>query len=134
MKKTILAVAMMSILVTACGKDDGNNTTQDPIIGTWQLEQTFTSNVSDDISDCEKQSIIEYHADGSYEATDKFDPEMGVECVEDNYAGTWENKGDNTYDIFTAGEEGAVAFTITFSGGKLIREIDSERYVYISID
>ncbi|MEM9686941.1 MAG: lipocalin family protein [Bacteroidota bacterium] len=133
MKKTILT-AVVSILLTSCGKDDGNTPTQDPIIGTWQLEQTFTNDVSDDISDCEKQSTIEYKADGSYEASDKFDPEMGSACVEDNYTGTWENKGDNAYDIFTTGEDGAVTFTITFSDGKLTRQIDDERYVYISIN
>ncbi len=135
MKKVILLTSVcLASLITSCGSDDdaGSNS-QDLIIGKWQLEQIFTNDVSDDISDCEKESIIEYKADGTYVGTDKFESggTGAPTCVEDNYTGTWENKGNNKYDDLSAGENEAVEFTITFPDGKLTRVFEDEKEVFV---
>jgi major membrane immunogen (membrane-anchored lipoprotein) len=137
MKKIILvATVFLSALFISCGSDDdgGSGITQDLIIGKWKLEQTFTDNVSDNISNCEKESIIEYKADGSYSGTDKLAPNSGTTCNEDSYSGTWKNKGNNKYSDLSTGETVPVEFTITFPEGKLTRVFENEKEVFVKIN
>ena len=130
---------MTTFLFLSCSSDDDSGdsgNTPDPIIGKWQLEQTFTGDVSDDISDCEKETAIEYKADGTYLGMDKFESSGSgtTTCIEDNYTGTWENKGNNKYDDLTTGETEAVQFTITFPDGKLTRVFEDEKEVFVKMN
>ncbi|MEK6153862.1 lipocalin family protein [Flavobacteriaceae bacterium 3-367] len=92
---------------------------QDPVIGKWQLEQYITDGV-DDTTDCDRQSILELKADGTYVVLYKYEPSSGTICDEETFTGTWENKGNDKYSFLSAEENEASESTITFEEGKMV--------------
>ena len=57
-KQTVISILILFMAFSACKKDDMED--QDPIIGKWGLEQQYVDGVSEDISDCQKQSVFEF--------------------------------------------------------------------------
>ncbi len=120
MKKiTLFATLILTTLITSCGSDDEDN--KHPIVGTWQLEEVYTNGVSDSIPDCEKETIVIYGEDESYEATYKNEFDESGMCNEEVYNGTWINVVDNEYH-HTIDTDSLVVFNVAFPSGRLNRE------------
>ena len=135
-QKIIVATLLFAqaLVGMSCNNDDD---TQDPIIGKWQLEQIFSDDVSDDISDCQKETVIEFKADGTYSLIDSVETSINassLECVKTPISGTWENSGDDTYTFTTS--DGSGTANVTFPDGKLrYSESGSLNHsIYIKID
>lgn len=137
-KRTILMSLLFLAAFSACKSDD-DTPTQDSIIGSWQLEQTFTDGVSDDISDCIKMSKANFLADGTFNATDARDEEDGS-CLSDSYGGTWSNSGNDIYTIIITESEYTqeVKPRITFPNDKLTifyeDQVESDTSVFVRIN
>src|SRR5690606_34878560 len=110
MRKVMFLVMVAVMPFISCSSDDDNGG-QDPVIGKWKL--TGILELEDDepqqipeVSDCEKKSWIQFHADGR--GTSKYYDTNGVgECVTDDEADEflWTNKGNQKYEIGVAIEE-----------------------------
>ncbi|WP_335966832.1 lipocalin family protein [Galbibacter sp. PAP.153] len=81
--------------------DDEGVQQEDPVIGKWQyteaIEYMNGEQQSSELSECEKQSIIEFRVDGTL--ISEFFDEDGTDCVSqgvDNLQ--WENKGEGVYE------------------------------------
>ena len=111
MKQTILLFTLMfSSLFISCSDDDDG--VDDPVVGTWQLEQTFTNDVSENISDCAKEEIIEFLGSLDFNGAPHEEVEENGETVcrrTGDTFGKWKNLGDNQYEITFGGSlEGQV--------------------------
>ncbi len=126
MKKAILvATAFLTALTFSCSSDDdGNN---DIVLGKWKLEQTYTNDVSENISDCVKKSTMVFHDSGSLVIQPYDMVQQGSENICDSQgtqSGFWKNLGkENKYE-FTIGhgdnaEKGTV--TIVVEGNRLTK-------------
>jgi len=137
-KRTILMSLLFLAAFSACKSDD-DTPTQDSIIGSWQLEQTFTDGVSDDISDCRKMSTANFLANGTFNATDGRDEEDGS-CLSDSYGGTWSNSGNDIYTIIITESEYTQEAKprITFPNDKLTifyeDQVESDTNVFVRIN
>ncbi|MDC1285521.1 lipocalin family protein [Flavobacteriaceae bacterium] len=133
-KQTILMSLLFLAAFSACKSDD-DTPTQDSIIGSWQLEQTYTNGVSDDILDCQKMSTSNFLANGTFNATDY----SGGEdiCESDSYGGTWSNSGNDIYTIIImeSGLTQEIMLNITFPNGKLtiLQEDQEESNTTVSV-
>lgn len=126
MKKAILVAALfLSALSISCNKDD--DTSNDVVLGKWKLEQTFTNDQSENISDCKKRTTMEFHDSGTLiiQPHQMIGPEGQEECgVRSTQSGFWKNLGkENKYE-FTIGhgdnaQKGTV--TIVVEGNKLTK-------------
>ncbi|MDG3584168.1 lipocalin family protein [Galbibacter pacificus] len=81
--------------------DDEGVQQEDPVIGKWQytkaIEYMDGEQQPSELSECEKQSTIEFKVDGTL--TSEFFDEDGTDCVSqgvDNLQ--WENKGEGVYE------------------------------------
>ena len=117
-QKIIVATLLFAqaLVGMSCNNDDD---TQDPIIGKWQLEQIFTGDVSDDISNCQKESTLEFKADGTYVEINSDKASFDTECFTTTFDTDlfWENSGNNTYTFTDTGDVFKV--DVTFIDGKL---------------
>jgi hypothetical protein len=115
MKKFILLFLSFAVL-TACGSDDDDNTTQggDPIVGTWVLVQINPAIVN--VSDCPQESTITFNADNSGSGTFYFKERN---CEPENSSGNWANNGNSNYSIQIP-ILGTVQGNATFEGNKFI--------------
>jgi len=136
-KRTILMSLLFLAAFSACKSDD-DTPTQDSIIGSWQLEQTFTDGVSDDISDCQKMSTVNFLANGTFNATDHSGGEDFCESY--SYGGTWSNSGNGVYTIIIteSGLTEEIKINVSFPNGKLTiinaDQVESDTTVFVRIN
>ncbi|MCX2681999.1 lipocalin family protein [Galbibacter sp. EGI 63066] len=131
-----LMVAVMPFL--SCSSDDDDNG-DDPITAEWKLtaekEVVNGEEVDLNISNCRKNSSLQFYGDGMAVVANYSDPEPDdtVTCKFDgSYEGTWENRGNNTYAIKDEnGEERTGEFT--FEDNKMTVRYSGDDGVIISI-
>lgn len=114
MKKTILFLAVFTLVLISCSKD--NNLPPDSLVGTWNLYQRFENNVEQTLTDCDRRDVFQVNADGTVVTSD-FDDLAGPCILDEMTAGTWENRGNNMY-------------ALTFSGSTETREISFENNTF----
>lgn len=103
-------------LFTSCKKDDVTET--DPLIGIWQLEQSFMGGYADTLTDCDKKYTFEFKSDGRAISID-FSDDNGS-CVSDTYIYIWKRINNNTFRLNSAmGESVEVTYTYSIANGKL---------------
>jgi hypothetical protein len=76
----------------SCSSDD--DAPQDTIIGKWQLEQRFDDNIETTLSDCIKETTLEFKENNTLIDIESF-VEQNNPCSSSTYPGTWEYNGDN---------------------------------------
>ena len=126
LNRTIIINLFVIISFSACKKDSDSSSSKDQIIGSWQLEQRFTNGVSDEISDCEKESTVVFMENGNYSAIDKF-IEDDI-CISDPYTGNWMNNGNDIYELRITGNPIVLDISITFPNGKLTINVSQDGF------
>jgi hypothetical protein len=119
MKKTMIltAVLFVSTFFMSCSSDD--DTPQDTIIGKWQLEQRFTDNVEETLSeDCDKKSTLEFKTDNTFIDIESF-VEQNEPCSSSTDPGTWEYNGDSALKVSYDGDTNIYSGTYSFVNGEL---------------
>ena len=116
MKNLALFLCVLTLSLSSCGNDDdGNNSSQDSLIGSWELFQTFINGDEVTLDICELMQTIIVKSDGTF-TVESFE-DNGSSCVSDGISnGIWENLGNNSYKITSdIGTEDEDAFTATFT-------------------
>ncbi len=109
--KKIIALLAVFMMFTACDSDDDVNDGEDPILGTWfvvDLENAFSD---DELSECNMNSNITFHADNT--ADSEFYEEVEGECLFEADTSEWkrETNGQYTFDLpFFGRQRGDVEF------------------------
>ena len=119
MKKTMIltAVLFVSTFFMSCSSDD--DAPKDTIIGKWQLEQRFTDNVEITLSDCIKESTMEFKVDNIFIDIEKF-VKQNEPCSFSTSPGTWEYNGDNALKFsYDDDETDIYNATYSFVNGEL---------------
>lgn len=101
--------------LTSCSSDDDANGPAeiDRIVGKWRIQGLVLDGDPVPLSDCEKQTTVEFKANGDLINTEFYEDFDTEECVSDVYTEKWQNRGNNVYRI-TDGDTFEDA-TITFS-------------------
>lgn len=98
--KTIVKLFIIPFLFIACSNDDdgGNDTINDPIIGTWYLEDIQINGFSMGLDACTLQSYVELK-DNNTSNGEYFQINNGsCQLVPTNYP-NWTNLGDSAYSF-----------------------------------
>lgn len=93
--KKLIALLSVFILLTACSSDDDNNNGEDPILGTWYVIELENSFSDDELSECNLNSNITFHADQT--ADSEFYENVDGECVMEADTAGWERNSDGQY-------------------------------------
>lgn len=89
--KKLLILFLVGITTFSCSSDN-EETTQDPIIGTWTL---FSRN-NQEVNDCQKKSTVSFTENGNYNNTGYYLDNTNNNCIADyNENGGWENNNGN---------------------------------------
>ncbi|UJH90244.1 lipocalin family protein [Antarcticibacterium sp. 1MA-6-2] len=114
--------------IASCSNDDDGNSNvppdNDKILGTWKIQNQFFDGEEEPLTDCEKQTTVEFMANGTVKSTDYFADFDTEECVSEVSTQKWENRGNNVYRI-TEGEQ-VDDVTITFSNNNNTFTITAE--------
>ena len=117
MKKILLLLLVATFSVVSCSKDDDNSSV-DPLIGTWKYYKFFSNEEEFPLDDCEKTSTLKINSNGTFESNYFFD--NGTSCESGGVStGFWENTGNNVYKITSDPEtvdEEIGLYTFTFEG------------------
>lgn len=97
--------------LASCSNDDDSNETPgtDRIVGKWKIQQFLLDGEQIPLTDCEKQSTIEFMTNGTARTIDFFDDPDTNQCVSETYTEQWVNRGNNVYR-FT---EGGFSYDVT---------------------
>jgi hypothetical protein len=125
MKKTMILTAVLCVTTffMSCGDDD---VIPETIIGKWQLEQRFTDNVEETLSeDCDKKSTLEFKTDNTFIDIESF-VEQNEPCSSSTDPGTWEYNGDNALKFSYDGDTDIYNVTYSFVNGELSLILDDD--------
>ena len=129
-KFLILSLLLVGLSFTACSKDDDGGSNADPIIGTWKYSSSTEGGVAAPLNDCEKQTTWTFSANGTYSIKDYYD--VGAGCESDEYPGTWENKGNDVYEIIDSEEtEPSNINKIVFTNGNKTMTVQGDDYTEV---
>jgi hypothetical protein len=121
MKRMLIAFSALTLMFTACKKDDVKKEvtpTKENLTGTWMVTSVKISNASGSMDlfssfeACEKDDIYHLNADLSFEYED-----AGTQCSPNNIysGGTWALTSSTTIDI-----DGDVSTIKSFDGKTLV--------------
>ena len=119
MKKIFLLSASILVLVFGCSKDDDGPTgTITPpstdLIGTWNLDYYIENGTLTEEIICDELVEYVFSSNGSYTQT-TFAGSETTDCVTAvQINGTWEDLGDNDYQLTPNGGSTGSALSITF--------------------
>lgn len=121
MRKLILLLAIVAstTAITSCSNDDNDNNEpkQDKLIGKWQIT-SMKLNEKPVVDNCLEKEIITVKADGTL-TQEEYEEDGMNNCIADGTEnGTWENKGNNIYNIAVG--DLVLDYTVTFSGDTLV--------------
>lgn len=114
MKKTQLIITLMVMLgLCSCSSDDDNSTVneENTLIGKWKLVSITDEGQSEQVSNCESKSIVEFKSDNTFKDIAAIESENSTDCVYDGFgtSGTFTlNNGvlvRTTIDIIAIPEE-----------------------------
>ncbi|HEY9185032.1 MAG TPA: lipocalin family protein [Salegentibacter sp.] len=109
--KKIIALLAVVMMFTACDSDDDVNDGEDPILGTWFVVDLENAYSDDELSECNMNSNITFHADNT--ADSEFYEEVQGECVFEAETAGWERNtnGQYTFELpFFGRQTGDVEF------------------------
>lgn len=128
MKKLILflGICLIAVSFNSCNNDD-DDTYSDEIIGKWRLNELIIKiddeSIDDFLTECDKKSTIEFFENGTYISNSfEFNDDENVCIPIETVTGTWENLGNNTYeisDIEIPGLTFSFEFKVTFINNKM---------------
>jgi hypothetical protein len=97
--KQLFLLFFVIISIISCTENDSNldKTLSDPIIGKWQTKSIIVNGV-DLITECEKQSTLTFHTDGSLTGVSHM-VDIGKRCYTKKEETTWQNNIDDNYTI-----------------------------------
>lgn len=102
MKKFVLFISFLLIAAgfNSCSDDDDNNVVVvDKIIGKWQLDQAFEDGEELELTECEKESTIDFFQNGTFTERDFIEDE-NEDCIAlDPFTGDWDNLGNSIYEM-----------------------------------
>lgn len=128
MKKLLffLSLLIVAISLNTCDCDDDN---PDKIIGKWQLSEQINDGIDILLSDCEKQTTVEFFENGTYIAIEFEDSE--TVCIEQEpEQGLWTYLGNSIYKLSDFDING---IKITFKNNKMTIEYSIIENEYIII-
>lgn len=128
MKKLLLFLSLLIIAISlnTCDCDDDN---PDKIIGKWQLNEQINDGIDILLSDCEKQTNVEFFENGTYTAIEFEDYE--TECIEQEpEQGLWTYLGNSIYKLSDFDING---IKITFKNNKMTVEYSIIENEYVII-
>lgn len=115
--------------IASCSSDDDGSSNEppanDPIVGTWKIQQQLIDGEEEPLSDCEKQSTVEFKTNETVTSTDYYDDPDTGECITDVYTEDWENRGNGIYRITDEDDE-STDISIVFSGNNNTFTISEE--------
>lgn len=111
---------------TSCSNDDDGNgpAGMDRIVGKWKIQGLVLDGDQISLTDCEKQSTVEFKGNGDLVNIDFYEDFDTEECVSDTYTEKWENRGNNIYRITDEGTTEDV--TIIFSNNNNTFTVSAE--------
>lgn len=110
--KKLIALFAVFMMFTACSSDDDANDGEDPILGTWYVVELENAFSDDELSECNMNSNITFHADNT--ADSEFYEEVEEECMSEADTSEWkrETNGQYTFDLpFFGRQTGDVEFS-----------------------
>lgn len=112
--------------LTSCSNDDDNNgpAETDRIIGKWRIQELVLDGDQVPLTDCEKQTTVEFRTNGDIINTDFSEDFETEECVSEVYTEKWESRGNNVYRITDEGSSEDV--TIIFSNNNNTFTVSAE--------
>lgn len=114
--------------VASCSNDDDGNSNEtpanDPIIGTWKIQQLVMNGEQIPIGECEAQTRVEFRANGTVRTTDVYEDFDTEECVTEVYTEQWQKLSNNVYRI--TDEVSSNDVTINFSNNNNTFTISAE--------
>lgn len=124
-KLNLLLTLLLSTIIFSCGNDDSNdNMETSEIVGTWKLlsRSFFNQTITENLTDCEKQSYIQFKGDNTYYEQTYVTLEDGETnpCLDDGvFEGPYNINGNSisTTFYYTPEEHGVPENeTVTLSG------------------
>ena len=87
--------------LTSCSSDDDANAPAevDRIVGKWKIQELLVDGEVVLLTDCEKQTTVEFKTNGDIISSDFYDDFETEECIEETSTEKWENRGNNIYRI-----------------------------------
>lgn len=129
--KIVLVVFIMAGMVSCSNDDEGNDpVTADPIVGKWKLQQQFMDSEEIELTDCEKQTTVEFMSNGNITSTDFYEDFETEECVSEITAQKWENRGNNVYRITEGNISQDVNMTLSNNNNTLTISAEDEEGSY----
>lgn len=125
--KFIFVFLVFAGFVSCSSDDDGNQEVppaNDRIIGKWQIQQQLIDGEEFPISDCMRQSTVEFMANGNVTTTDFYEDVDTEGCVSEVSTEQWEYRGNNIYRISEGGQSYDV--TIIFSNNNNTFTVSAE--------
>lgn len=111
MKKHLILLLVAGLFsMTSCSDDDDADTSENTIVGTWEVT-AIESIAPVDPNQCGEQvSTITFEEDNTVDSTFYFESNN---CEADTATGTWENLGDGNY-VMELGNLGELEGEVTF--------------------
>lgn len=127
MKNSFLLFCLTITILMSCKSDD-DDSTKDPLVGTWTWSQTFVNDFEETLDVCNKQSLVTVDADGTYIKLVYFqDFEMACELIEE-LTGSWENNGSGNYTVTIDGNITEQEITFDDDSFTAVETYGSNRY------
>lgn len=89
--KKIFLILLIGVFTIACSSDNDDSTTQNSIIGTWQLTKSEIG-TTDETDDCLSKSTLTISSNGNMNGVTH--ETYNGECDPEEYSGTWEKTED----------------------------------------
>jgi hypothetical protein len=81
------------------------DSTKDPLVGTWKYCRHFENNIEIDLDKCEKEDTYIFLEDGTFKETYYYMDESNNCKVDRKNTGSWGHQKDNVYFIDYEGEK-----------------------------
>lgn len=115
MKKLILLLSVITLSFNSCDSDD-DSSSQDPIVGTWNLNQSFENDEEYELDNCDKEGALTFNSNGTYSSISYYTDSDDTCSVDYESTGTWENNENGVYTFIDDESDAEQTLTITFSG------------------
>lgn len=105
---TIYIIALLTLGLSSCSKEETPAKREaNSIYGKWFLEKSAFNEVPNELSDCEKQSYVEFYSDGTFERTYYYADNESNCLPEDTENGSFviDEKADTITLSFAASDE-----------------------------
>lgn len=132
MRRFLLTLSVLTLVFISCTKKSDALQDADSFIGSWSLHRSFLNGVELNLSECAKQSTIEIYENGTMTSF-TYDDFTGTCQMDDVDNSTWENKGNNIYEIISNGVVSTIS--VAFQGDTLssTEQVGNDTYMDVLI-